>query len=423
MTNLEEVKGIPILEVASLLGIEVDSNKKAVCINGHDTKTPSLSFNTDKNYFKCFGCDIGGSNIDLVLRALCVSTGEAIKWLADNYNLSNTARNGLKTGKPYPSIGTEKETQEGTIFALSSENTKPSGSQYTQIYRYFLELCDKEGGRAYLATRGIKLSTNIRELPKNQTMDMLASLKQVFTLDKLIESGIVSTSKKGKQYLTFWKHRLIIPYYDTDGKTILNLQGRNIDNQEEPRYKLLTGIETTLFNMETLASASRGDSLYICEGAIDTLSIQQLTGGPAIGTPGTTNFKYKYYRIILQFKLIIATDYDSAGEKFYLSAKRDLRKIGKAVHRIDFEGLKDFYKVEENTKDINDILRGARTPKTQKVYSKILEDTYTERGEGIQFESGVFYSKKELDKIKTMDKESIIQLHAIKKTIGGVLCQ
>ena len=66
--DLCQHKAIPILEVAQRLRLEVDRNKQAHCFNGHDSKTPSLSFKPDKNYFRCFSssCNIKGSAIDLV---------------------------------------------------------------------------------------------------------------------------------------------------------------------------------------------------------------------------------------------------------------------------------------------------------------------------------------------------------------------
>lgn len=79
--NLSE---IPILEIAEKLGIEVNRHNKAPCFNGHDSKTRSMSFNTDKNYLFCFGCGVGGGPVKLVMGRLKINYIGAITWLIKN---------------------------------------------------------------------------------------------------------------------------------------------------------------------------------------------------------------------------------------------------------------------------------------------------------------------------------------------------
>lgn len=74
----------PIICVAEKLGIKFMSKSKALCFRGHDVKTPSLSFNPQKNYFHCFGCGVGGGPISLVMNYLNFNYKEAISWLLTN---------------------------------------------------------------------------------------------------------------------------------------------------------------------------------------------------------------------------------------------------------------------------------------------------------------------------------------------------
>jgi len=64
--DTEALEIIDILSVARALGIQV-KNKKALCFL-HDEKTPSLSFNTRTNKWKCFGCAQHGGVISLVMQ-------------------------------------------------------------------------------------------------------------------------------------------------------------------------------------------------------------------------------------------------------------------------------------------------------------------------------------------------------------------
>jgi DNA primase len=78
MTNADYIKQqIPILEVAQRLGIQI-INKQAFCFNGHDRKTPSLTFYSKTNSFHGFGCSAGSTNIDLVMQAEYLDFEEAV---------------------------------------------------------------------------------------------------------------------------------------------------------------------------------------------------------------------------------------------------------------------------------------------------------------------------------------------------------
>lgn len=54
--DIEKLNAIPILDVARALGLDVIHGNKAYCFGGHDSSTPSLSFNLLENYRGALQC-------------------------------------------------------------------------------------------------------------------------------------------------------------------------------------------------------------------------------------------------------------------------------------------------------------------------------------------------------------------------------
>ena len=54
----------------------------------HDEKTPSFTVSPSKNIYKCFGCGKGGGPVQFLMEHDSLSYPEAIRQLAQRYNLS-----------------------------------------------------------------------------------------------------------------------------------------------------------------------------------------------------------------------------------------------------------------------------------------------------------------------------------------------
>lgn len=153
--SIADVKQIPIADIAARLGITLDAHGKALCFKGHD-KTPSLSVNVRGNYFKCFGCNIGGSNIDLVKEYLNITTGEAIKWIEEQYNLENTALKCKAKAGVYVTPTRYDKTLYRALYAVSGHPASKDGKEYSGIYKDFIDLLSTEEAVKYLEGRGIR---------------------------------------------------------------------------------------------------------------------------------------------------------------------------------------------------------------------------------------------------------------------------
>ena len=115
-------------------------------------------------------------------------------------------------------------------------------------------------------------------------------------------------------------NRLSIPYLTRSG--VVDIRFRSLD-ATEPKYMGMSGVETTLFNVEAFFKAK--NYICICEGEMDTITMSVKTQHPAVGAPGAASWKPHYSRILEDFDtVLILADGDEAGLEF---GKRIQRSI------------------------------------------------------------------------------------------------
>lgn len=418
--SIEDVKRVSIIDVAQRLGIEVHGDK-ALCF-AHEERTPSLSFNTRDNYFKCFGCGIKGTVIDLVMAKLGLSFQEAVRWMESEYGLYNQQFQDDRRAN-VQSHGKTDKTQQRAFLEPLRANGKQDGREFSALYRELLNLGDTEEATAYLAGRGIgediTRAYGIRTVHPH-TAQLLA---QRHDADTLLASGLFKTGKDGRLYYTLTRHRLVIPYLDRDGQTVLTLQGRDIDGASNHKYQMLVGIETVPYNLRAL---ERSGTLYLCEGAIDVLSALQLGLDSPVGFAGVNNFKDEYYGMLEPYRLIVASDADGAGKEFHRNVYKRFLKMGKKVEALKWSKLKADYGIPDDTqvKDLNDIARLAdydhkKGTGPKRVYSRLLGETCTVLEDGVLFDSGIRYDREELERIIDFDEDMLQAVHLVKTTFNG----
>lgn len=93
-------KNVPVLEVGKALGLRI-RHRRAKCWrpenHTHGDADPSLHFFERGNRVRCFVCDMRGghSNVDLVMGVLNLNVGDAVRWIAERFNVPN-----VKPGRP-----------------------------------------------------------------------------------------------------------------------------------------------------------------------------------------------------------------------------------------------------------------------------------------------------------------------------------
>lgn len=148
--------------------------------------------------------------------------------------------------------------------------------------------------------------------------------------------GVVLDPLTGHEQYT---NRLSIPYITKSG--VVDLRFRALGN-EEPRYMGLTGGTTHLYNVGAFFRAS--SYICICEGEIDTITLDHVVGIPAVGVPGVNNWKKHYTRLLLDFdKVFLFADGDNAGSEFAKSLSRELPNLV-TIQAPEGEDVNSLYK-------------------------------------------------------------------------------
>jgi DNA primase len=131
--------------------------------------------------------------------------------------------------------------------------------------------------------------------------------------------------------------RLAIPYLTPAGP--LGMKFRCIDpvhgdhKGDEagkcPKYIGDPGFHPPLYNAGSLLEDS--DIAFICEGEIDALTVHALTGYPAVGVPGVSQWKHAdngfWPRCFSAFdRVIVPADGDKAGQDLAKTIARDIQE-------------------------------------------------------------------------------------------------
>ena len=341
MYDISELEKIPIMEVAKKLGIVV-KNKKAICFM-HKEKTASLSFDTKKNIWKCFGCNTGGAVINLVMKRNNFDFKRACDWLEKEFFHGQPSFNRTKENYQLKRTYKKKTLVKEAIHEPDHE-----------IYSYVINsLMLSEKDVDYLT---IERALDLEVIKKNniRTIDNIKSfyknIRGQFNENRLIAAGLLKVADDGQVKDTWWRSGILFPYYNYHGE-IETLQLR--PHQPFPpnaKYILLSNISPCLYNEESLKSMENNSVLYICEGAPDTLSMLSY-GLNAVGLPGAGTMKDSWIELIGRFSIIIVFDNDTAGQKGADDLSERLKDKGISVKKK---------KISSQYHDVNQMLIAER---------------------------------------------------------------
>lgn len=327
--SIEEVKervkkGVSVPEVVRRLGLETKGRYGTYvrCFNRsshkNGDKNYSMRLYLDTNSFYCFGCGVGGDVIDLWREANRVEFLDALNELASWINVSIDTK-GVKI---------KKETQK------KAEVKKEVRRDFSAVYEAFLnaegvgvsdemlKFCEERGIRE----ESIEMHNLCCVIDREK---VVRSLKEKFERELLEASGVLGTTEG-------W---MVVPYIK-DGR-VVDLQLRTLRG-EEPKYKNLKGSKILPFNIDEVRNLNKGEDLYICEGAIDTILMMQM-GKSAVGIRSATADKdlEEYLSRLIEYNIILAIDNDEAGNKAVEKIAEMFQQRGKPVKRLCLPEGKD----------------------------------------------------------------------------------
>lgn len=291
------------------------------CIFHPDENTKSFSVNTTKKVFRCFSsvCGVKGSAISLYALWKQITFAQAcqeIQYLPKRRSLEKLQQQLVK------------ETQ-----VLSVLKRLEILTEFTKS----MPLLSSSLLFSHIGNRGISKETADR-------FDLRAydpEIAKKIDPDLLFQAGISNVWRKP----VYTNHPLLFPYYL--GNTVVFLQGRQAENDPmKSKYLGNRGSINCLFNHGALAK--RPDRVYITEGAIDALSLEQMGYSPAVGIVGVEGMKAEWLEDFRGIKDIwLAMDNDAAGDAAVMALSRLFSSSGATVRRFEFD---------KRFKDCNELL-------------------------------------------------------------------
>jgi DNA primase len=319
-SEIKRLKSVSITVVAKRLGLNVVKGHFR-CIfperHAHGDRTPSVSINEEKGYFHCFVCDnVRGDVISLVQLALGIPFLEAIKWLkGDAPSIIRDQKFVLRK-----SVQSEKTEEHPKFF------------KEKMIFDFLSQLSPIAPNSIvgwWLAKRGIykpvwdKVLLRIMDDYDRISKKMLA----MHSLEKLQSAGLFNSYGK----LRYGRHPLIIPYVDEKRRPFF-FQARAIDKNIQPKELNFQGAIPFPYNKEALDG--KLGTIYLCEGAIDTLTLLG-RGFNAVGIPGSNSFKPEWVNFFANKKIILCLDNDAAGRAGTVRISEIFQKAGLEARPFD----------------------------------------------------------------------------------------
>jgi DNA primase len=265
---------------------------------------PSLSVDLERGLFHCFSRDEGGDCIRFYELMHGVGFVKAVREMAQELGLAESATQSPLIKRAAPDIEVTEYTYEPV-----------APDKLADMCEAFLEACRNEEqieGRNYLARRGIDEKSmrqaGVTYFPRRAYRRVMRRMLCEFSLEELQRSGLFNR----QEHLTFYRHRLLFPFY-VEGRA-LYLQARTTASGVEPRWHNMRGSVPSLYNVDSLDDLSSNEVVYLVEGFTDTLTL--LTHGfAAVGLVGAGGLKEEWLAPLGRFRVVAALDPDVAGER------------------------------------------------------------------------------------------------------------
>jgi DNA primase len=248
----------------------------------HTEKTPSFTVTPALNIYKCFGCGAAGDSVKFVMDHEKLSYPEALKYLAQKYN--------IEIEETY----TAPENKE----ALSEKDELYNINAFAQKFfsHYLLE--QEEGksiGLSYFKERGLTEDTikkfQLGFSPEGEKQLLTSAEKSDFTFEGLKKAGLAS--ERNNRQFDFFRGRVMFPIHSMTGK-VLAFGGRVLKKDSGPKY--INTPETAVYHKSQIlygifqakTAIRKQDECILTEGYMDVIALAQAGIDNAVASSGTS---------------------------------------------------------------------------------------------------------------------------------------
>jgi DNA primase len=311
--SIDEV--INVAHVEEVVGDFVQLKKRGSNYIGlcpfHDEKTPSFAVSPTKGIYKCFGCGAAGGSVNFVMELEQLSFPEAIRFLADKYNIE------LKETEQTDEAKQEADRRESVFIvnAFARDHFQKNLEETEE---------GRSVGLSYFKERGFSPKT-IEAFELGYSMQkgnaLLQSAKEgAFDLEIMKEAGLIR-EREGEHY-DFFRGRVMFPIHNISGRVIA-FGGRVLKTTEKaPKYINTPESEVyikskILYGAFQAKKATRAEeNCFLVEGYTDVISLYQAGIENTMASSGTS-LTPDQVRLLRRFtpKVTMLYDGDKAGIK------------------------------------------------------------------------------------------------------------
>jgi DNA primase len=303
------------VDVLDVVGAYVKLKKRGANYLGlcpfHNEKSPSFTVSPTKEIYKCFGCGKSGNSISFLMDLEKYSYVEALRWLANKYNIE------IEETATSPEFKIQQQTAE-SLFIIN---------QFAQKFfsKTLFETPEGEDiALSYLKERGFREDViqkfQIGYNPEARDSFTKSATEAQYSPELLIKTGLVT--QRDDKLQDNYRGRIIFPIHNPSGK-ILGFGARLIKkNDKAPKY-INTPENEIYVKSKILYGAyfarlaiDKADECLLVEGYTDVVSLHQ-AGVENVVASGGTSLTTDQLRLIKKYcnNLTIVYDGDGAGVK------------------------------------------------------------------------------------------------------------
>ena len=303
------------IDIVDIIGSFIKLKKRGTSHLGlcpfHNEKSPSFTVSSAKEIYKCFGCGRSGNSIGFLMDHEKYSYVEALRWLAQKYNVE---------------IEETETTPEQKLQQLSADSLfiiNNFAQKYFSDYLFNNE-DGQDIGLSYLKQRGFKEEI-IKKFqlgfnPEARDSFAQAAIHAQYNLELLQKSGLVAI--RDEKPVDNYRGRIIFPIHNQSGK-VLGFGARILKtNDRAPKY--INTPENEIYVKSKILYGSyfarmaidKADECLLVEGYTDVVSLHQ-AGIENVVASGGTSLTPDQLRLVKKYtnNLTIIYDGDSAGIK------------------------------------------------------------------------------------------------------------
>lgn len=303
------------IDIVEIVGSFVKLKKRGANYLGlcpfHNEKTPSFTVSPSKEIYKCFGCGVSGNTISFLMEHEKYSYVEALRWLAQKYNVE------IEETEASPEVKQQQQLAD-SLYIINN---------FAREYFSHALLETEEGqnvGLSYFEERGFSRDTiskfQLGYCLNERDAFVKAAVDKGYNLEYLQKTGLVTI--RNEQPADNYRGRVIFPIHNQSGKIIGFGARILVKNDRAPKYinspeseiyiksKVLYG---TYFARHAI---DRQNECLLVEGYTDVISLHQAGIENVVASSGTS-LTVDQLRLIKKYtsNLTILYDGDNAGIK------------------------------------------------------------------------------------------------------------